>query len=603
MDDELAKLPYVIHPTGTSVPHFRAIIPVNLRPYADGRKVFKRTLGKDRLKQRERYAQFLAEYETLLANARASAAQEPLASTRPVGPVRLLKALNSDDQDQLNIFVESWQARTLEWHDEQVSHLAEQELEEYERGLTDRLAMLQLAVRRMSAPAEWEAEIAELLEEECGLRLLDECPDKRAFMMRVLGEEQAALKASLARFSGSWVPTPPLPKTITEPEEPIALAPLQKVRRKEGSAYLLKQCLVDWSDTSGKKEKTRKEFSAIFLRFAAFVGDNGQSVDSVRVDQINGRRHVIEWLESVAKEQRVERKTLAKYLAAVRAVLEIATNRAAIDANPAMGIKLETLALRGLPAGRAVVTKDSKRPLDASEIRRYFTRMDYWLDDHRVERAVSYWFPLLLFAFGARPEELATLMRDDVRVDEHGQYWLHVFHPALSPDGLPRLPKHNASIRHLPVPQRLMELGFADYVESIPHGEWLLPCKASAPLESSDSSEGRAQQTLNYLNPYLRQIVEVTDPKKTTYSLRHTFRDELRRVEVPREVQDALTGHAGTAPNAGSEIYGSIWYPQEPLLRAMRSLRHLELLPDGYPTWAEFRDSPPSGNKRQLVKK
>jgi hypothetical protein len=93
MDDELAKLPYVCYPTGTSVPHFRAIIPENLRPYADGRKVFKRTLGKDRLKQRERYARLLSEYQTLLSDARAAAAEDPLHSTRPVGPVRLLKAL------------------------------------------------------------------------------------------------------------------------------------------------------------------------------------------------------------------------------------------------------------------------------------------------------------------------------------------------------------------------------------------------------------------------------------------------------------------------------------------------------------------------------
>ncbi|WP_321844604.1 site-specific integrase [Paraburkholderia bannensis] len=148
-----------------------------------------------------------------------------------------------------------------------------------------------------------------------------------------------------------------------------------------------------------------------------------------------------------------------------------------------------------------------------------------------------------------------------------------------------------------------MELGFAGYVESVPQGQWLFPCKASAPQANLDSSEGRAQQTLNYLNPYLRQIVEVVDPKKTTYSLRHAFRDELRRAKVPREVQDALTGHAGSAPNAGTEIYGSIWYPEEPLLEAMLSLRHLELLPSGYPRWPEFRERPPSEGKRQFVKK
>jgi integrase len=455
----------------------------------------------------------------------------------------------------------------------------------------------------MSAPPQWEAEIAELLEAEHGLRLLDECPDKRAFLMRVLGEEQAALKASLARFNGSWVPTPPLPKGITEPAEPIAPPPTQKAHREDSSTYLLKQCLVDWNDTGGKKEKTRKEFSSIFLRFAAFVGETDQPIDLIRVDQIRGRRHLHEWLESVAREQRVERKTLAKYLAAVRAVLEIATSRGAIDSNPAMGVKLDTVALRGLPAGRAVMTKDSKHPLDAGEIQRYFARMDYWLHDHRVARAVSYWLPLLLFTYGSRPEEIATLLRDDIRVDAIGRHWIHIFSPTASPDGLPRFPKHNVSFRHLPVPDRLMELGFGEYVASIPHGQWLLPCQAATQETDAESSEGRAKQTLTYLGAFLRQVVGVSDTKKTTYSLRHTFHDELRRVEVPREVQDALTGHAGATPNAGSEYYGSLWYPEEPLLKAMGSLRHLELLPDDFPSWQAFRDCPSPTTGRQLVKK
>ncbi|WP_341314369.1 hypothetical protein WN982_03295 [Paraburkholderia sp. IMGN_8] len=602
MDDELAKLPYVIHPTGTSVPHFRAIIPVNLRIYADGQKVFKRTLGKDPSRQREQYAKLLSEYETLLANARAAAAQDSLDLRLTAGPVRLLKTLTDEDRERLNEFAESWQARTLAWHDEQVPTLTAQELDEYEQELNRRLTELKRGVRRMAPPTEWEAEVAELLEEEHRMRLDDECPDRRPFLMRVLAEELNAIKASLARFGGELVPTPPLPTASRQPA-PEHASPTRASTPRPSNGYLLRQCLDDWLSTGAKKGKSRKEFANIFTQFVAFIAANNVPVDAAGVDDIKGRPHVIAWLESVARDRGVQRKTLSKYLAAVRAVLEIATSRGNIDVNAAMGIKLDTLALRGLPAGRVTVAKAKRHPLDADEITRFFGQMNYWLSDHRVERAVSYWLPLLLFAFGARPEEMATLVRDDIRIDDSGQHWIHIFSPTTSPDGLARIPKRNASVRHLPVPPWLMQLGFGEYIATIPHGQWLLPCKAAAQDADADSAEGRVRQTLNYLNPFLRQVVGITDAKKTIYSLRHTFRDELRRAKVPREVQDALTGHAGADTNAGVEYYGSTWYPEEPLLEAMCSLRHLELLPVGYPTWPTFRDSPRTGDERQLVKK
>jgi integrase len=603
MDDELAKKLYVSHPRGTSVPQFRAVIPDSLRPYADGQKVFKRTLGKDPARQRERYATLLSEYEMLLANARAAAAQDTPESPHTAGRVRLLKTLTEEDRERLNEFAESWQTRALEWHDDIVPDMSSEDIDDFEKGLRERLEMLQLGVRRMAPPPDWEEEVSEHLELAAGIRLSVDCQDRRPFFMRLLGEEIAAVKATLARFGGTYVPTPPLNvrQPPTENTPPIS-AP--QITSTNVTSPLLATCLDDWLETTGKRSKSRKEFESIFRAFTVWVAKaEGIASNAAQVAHIRGRRQIHEWLEAIARERPIERPTLNKHLAAVRAILNNAASRGSIESNPALGVKLATLALRGTKAGRVERSKAKKSPWDAAELTRYFSLFDYWLGDDRVPRAVSYWLPLCLFMFGARPQEIATLMRDDVRIDERGQYWLHIFLPVPSPEGLERRPKHDASFRHLPVPPKLMALGFAEYVASVPNGAWLFPCKAADAKPGAEGVEDRAAQTLNYLNPYLRQVVGVTDSRKTTYSLRHAFHDELRRARVPTEVQNALTGHAGANSNAGVQYYGSTWYPEEPLLEAMNALQHYELLPDDFPTWRVFRDSPTPSPRPKLVKK
>jgi len=564
---------------------------------------FKRSLGADPNKRQDLYVQHLAEFERLLANARLEAAEFAIPSGIASGALRQLKYLTDTDRSQLSDFVESWQARLLGWHDEQIAGMSDEEITDYEQGLIDRRDLLKAGLRRMTPPVAWVAEVDELLETELNVRLLDECPERTPFLMHLLGEELRAIKESLVRFQADdYSPTPVF--SSTPAVEQVADRPqLPNTAPSRSVEYRLVECLEAWNATSGKKEKSRREFSAIFTKFIAFVGGHDVPVEKVRAADIRGRKHVIEWLESVARTQLVERKTLVKHLAVVRAVLEVGVARDELADNPAMSIRLDALKIRGLPAAREGHAKESKAPFDRQEITQYFSHIDYWLSDSRLERSVAYWFPLMLFAFGARPEEIATLMRDDIRVAENGEHWIHIFAPTLSPDGRDRKPKHQASIRHLPVPDWLLRLGFAEYVHNIPFGQWLLPCKAAEQGEDAESSEGRAQQTLNYLNPFLRQIVGITDPKKSTYSLRHTFSDELRRARVQQRESDALTGHANKASNAGSTHYGSEWYPEEPLRAVIETLRHEEYLPDGFPAWSEFSQKPTPTERPKLLKK
>ena len=107
MDDILAKRQYVVFVKGSAAPYFRAVIPESLRPFANGRTVFKRSLGLDREKVDSRYAECLSEWikqrDTWEAEARA---YEVYTAPRP--PVRVLKYLSDDDWERLDIFADEW---------------------------------------------------------------------------------------------------------------------------------------------------------------------------------------------------------------------------------------------------------------------------------------------------------------------------------------------------------------------------------------------------------------------------------------------------------------------------------------------------------------
>ena len=69
----------------------------------------------------------------------------------------------------------------------------------------------------------------------------------------------------------------------------------------------------------------------------------------------------------------------------------------------------------------------------------------------------------------------------------------------------------------------------------------------------AESEEDRARYTLKHLGTYLRRVAGIHDPKKVTYSLRDSLKDEMRRQNILQQVSDAITGHAGPVQNAGAE--------------------------------------------------
>jgi len=56
----------------------------------------------------------------------------------------------------------------------------------------------------------------------------------------------------------------------------------------------------------------------------------------------------------------------------------------------------------------------------------------------------------------------------------------------------------------------------------------------------------------------MRDVIGITDPSKTLYSLRHNFKDACRMAHLPEDVHDQLTGHSSSSVGRTYGVF-SLW--------------------------------------------
>ncbi|MBB0025521.1 hypothetical protein [Ralstonia pickettii] len=587
MEKDVAKLPYLHQTKDRNGWLLRVSIPKRLRPFAKQRE-FKRALGPTYQEALQRYPAMLHEWATLRTQLEDQALQSGAPLDANYQPPVTYKTLTLRERKLLDHFVASWEHCALDAHDDAARDLDDDELDAHENDLKERQAALQASLRRLSPPDWWIEEMEGNLEEAMAVRLHPDCPERKDFFLRLLGAELKALRASLDRLAGTaYIPTPP------KPSEPI------EDEAAQDKTHTLLKAFDTWANqrTRSGGEKTVNEYRAYaesFAQFALQVPLAQASLAAVAARKGVGRA----WLEHIAKERGVQRTTLKKYRSALGTLFGVATDHGWVSTNP-FAFRLGGLQLRGTKAEQTKSNKDKRAPFTQADLDRYFTGplFDGPGFDKRLAPAVAYWFPLLLRFTGARPLEIAHLMPDDIVLadDEvaaqlaghNGASWIYIFSDVHGVDGVIRPLKTGVSMRRFPIPKILLDLGFAEYVHSVPRGQWLLPMQVS-----SRTPENRARYALTALGDYLRTTLGIMDQQLVTYSFRHTVIDEAREAGIQKEVRDNLVGHTEgdhRAKNAGETYYGARWYPATPLLEAVTQLDGLHRLPPTFPTWTEYQ--------------
>lgn len=293
-----------------------------------------------------------------------------------------------------------------------------------------------------------------------------------------------------------------------------------------------------WTKSSSSRRPTTiEDYWKVLQSFADLIYRK-QLTEITRKDVVTYRDHLLEAGQSAT--------TASRKVGILKTLFRTGLNYELLEINPADNVRTQ---VKHDSKSRVAFTSDDLARIFNSEI---YTAGIF---PKAGGRKAAYWLPLLALFTGARVEELAQLLVEDVHFVEGLGHYLNIT-DAAEHSHL----KNSASRRRIPVHPVLVACGFIDYVASIKPAKFLFPNLKPNPRNK------RAGYFSNFFSGYLRKKVEIRDSRKVFHSFRHTFKDVCRTVGIEEAVHDALTGHTG--PSVGRK-YGNEQYPLEPLFEAI----------------------------------
>ncbi|KAB2942547.1 MAG: tyrosine-type recombinase/integrase [Hyphomicrobium sp.] len=287
-----------------------------------------------------------------------------------------------------------------------------------------------------------------------------------------------------------------------------------------------------------KSKSTIDNFGRVIRQFIAFLGHD----DAGRVT----REDVVRYKDKRLIEDKRSPKTVRDAdLVALKTVFGwgVVNRPNALKSNPAAGVTLKLpkkLKRVGYSDGAAL--KILKAALAYKQAAREAPKT----------AAAKRWCLWLCAFTGARVGEIAQLRRSDVR--EVDGVWTIRITPEAG-----RVKDREE--RDIPLHPQLIELGFIEYVRSIPSGYLFLSAR-----DKTDCA-GRLQSIVNRLGEFARSIVR-EDRVTALHGWRHRFITLARRHGMDLELRRKITGHAGDGVD--EEDYGDV----EGLYREICKLPH-----------------------------
>ncbi|WP_105200488.1 site-specific integrase [Pseudoalteromonas sp. T1lg10] len=285
--------------------------------------------------------------------------------------------------------------------------------------------------------------------------------------------------------------------------------------------------------------KTLNETSLKVERFIEIIGDKGIG-DVSRGDVMAYRdtllqlpkskqknirsKPIDEQIELVKSEglETISASTVKNSLRQLSTVFTYAVDLELLPNNPVFGVKVST-------AQKKVEVEDGKGYTDKDIERLFATEVFKNPNAPKKYGMACYWVPLLCRYTGARLNEIAQLRSEDVMQSDTGIHYLNIRR------GQEQSVKTDASLRHIPVSEHLLELGFIEFVNT--REGWLFP-------ELPKDKYGKKSTAFTKWWRGVLQEVGV-DNTQPVHAFRHSFKTIMRSLGIPDTVSDAITGHAG----------------------------------------------------------
>jgi len=243
------------------------------------------------------------------------------------------------------------------------------------------------------------------------------------------------------------------------------------------------------------------------------------------------------------------------YLGVLKELLDLALKKRLIASNPAQNLR---------PLKREELTPGEKRnPFSLVQLQSLFKSQIYAdcsasgpYPYRHAPKPWQFWLPLLCLFAGLRPNEACQLTADDVQKTLEGTWFIKV-EPTSSNDAIPvKSVKTATSKRRIPVHSQLKKVGFLNFVEDrrqgSPDGARLFP-------DLKPNKYGNhAWYAVKRFNEVILPTAVQMAPRQSLYSLRHSWRDALRRMDASPATLDALGWSQGKLT---SDAYGDKYDP------------------------------------------
>jgi len=234
--------------------------------------------------------------------------------------------------------------------------------------------------------------------------------------------------------------------------------------------------------------------------------------------------------------QTITQNTLDGYLTVAANFLEFCKRQYAVNPSLLDGFKVKTT------QARKGVTR---RAFNQKELQQIFGS-DYYRDG-LYNRSYQYWIIHLAAFTGARVNELSQLTTSDIKKDDEGLWYFNI--TATEDDG--KTVKNEESRRIIPVHQKLIELGFIEYVEA----KRAEVEEAGMPINLFDlnkaKADGYGKAASQWFNTkYLRDYLKVDDRNVVFHSFRHRFISSLAQAILDASGLSEETANKERIPEA-----------------------------------------------------
>jgi len=320
------------------------------------------------------------------------------------------------------------------------------------------------------------------------------------------------------------------------------------------------------SDNNPKVAKTVNETELNIERLVSLLGD--KDIKEVSLTDLVSFRDTLLQLSSkktsairklpvlqqveIAKKEGLKtlsKKTVKRNFNMVSSVFTFAVENGFINENLALRVKP--------PKGDERKEAEEDRGLDHEQLKRLFAH-PLFLNPYAPKKygMACYWVPLLCRYTGARSGEMLQLRKSDVLANSEGIHYMNVRR------GEDQYVKTDSSLRHLPLHEHLVELGFLDFVAQA--DDWLF---SEVP---SDKYGSKAPYFTKWWRDRLDEVsIHVNQP---THVFRHTIKTELRAMHIGDRINDSITGH--TSGSVG-DSYGGV--PLKTKQEALHQIPKLDL--------------------------